>query len=45
MVEPHRLVTWGPRWYLLGVGFRVSSPPELVDHLRALAARYAAATV
>ncbi len=30
---------------MLGVGFRVSSPPELVDHLRALAARYAAATV
>ncbi len=29
---------------MLGVGFRVSSPPELVDHLRALADRYAAAT-
>jgi hypothetical protein len=29
---------------LLGVGFRVTEPPELVAHLRQLAARYAAAT-
>lgn len=29
---------------LLGVGFTVTSPPELVAHLRDLAARYAAAT-
>jgi predicted DNA-binding transcriptional regulator YafY len=29
---------------MLGAGFHVSEPPELVAHLRALAARYAAAT-
>lgn len=29
---------------LLGVDFEVTEPPELVDHIRELAARYARAT-
>jgi hypothetical protein len=52
-VEPYRMVIWGRRWYLVAwdvergdwrtfrVDFVVTDPPELVAHLRELAARYA----
>jgi hypothetical protein len=51
-VDEHRsvLVTGGDSlemvavWIgMLGLGFHVTEPPELVDHVRTLAARYAGA--
>ncbi len=46
-VEPHRLVSWGRKWYLVAwdiergdADFTVSEPPELLARLQVLADRY-----